>query len=217
MFPILRPQLSFAQRQCISVFISGGQMLDDEHLNSWFRREILPLESLLQGYLRRNWRSSDDIVELRQDVYERVLIGARKGGVPADARAYLFTVARNHLINRAKRAKIVSFEALADLEVFEPLADGQSGERYFIARDELRHAKAGIEKLPPRCREVIRLRKIEGMTAKETAVILGVTTDTINQQLKYGMKALIDHMLGGPGKIVRNIGKIGSRNSEAGQ
>jgi RNA polymerase sigma-70 factor (ECF subfamily) len=47
------------------------------------------------------------------------------------------------------------------------------------------------------------LRKVEGVSTQEAADVLGVSTETIRQQLKYGMKALIDHMLGGPGRIVR--------------
>lgn len=68
--------------------------------------------------------------------------------------------------------------------------------RALTARDELRHAKAGIDKLPPRCREVVRLRKLEGLSTQEAADALGVSTDNVRQQLKYGMKALIDHMIG---------------------
>lgn len=178
-------------------------MVNDDELNAWFRREVLPLERVLTSYIRRNWRVAEDVVELRQDIYEHALIGARRAGLPANARAYLFTLARNHLINHVKRARIVSFETIADLDTVGRDFDIFETEHALTARDELRHAKAGIDKLPPRCREVIRLRKLDGLSTREAADALGVTTETIRQQLKYGMKALIDHMVGGSGKIVR--------------
>jgi DNA-directed RNA polymerase specialized sigma24 family protein len=90
-------------------------MIDDEDLNAWFVREVLPLERSLSSYIRRNWRVPEDVLELRQDIYENVLIGARRA-LPTNARAYVYTVARNHLINNAKRARIVPIDAIADLD-----------------------------------------------------------------------------------------------------
>jgi len=60
-----------------------------------------------------------------------------------------------------------------------------------------------MDALPPRCREVVRLRKVEGLTTRETADRLGVGIDTIEQQLTLGMRALVDFMLGGSGKVRR--------------
>jgi len=194
--------------------IPTDKLVEDDVLNAWFVREVLPLERALTDYVRRNWRVTEDVPELRQDIYEQALIGARRE-LPSNTRAYVYTLARNHLINRAKRARIVSFEIVADLDSESFDLDMFETERALTARDELRHAKAGIDKLPPRCREVIRLRKLDGLSTQEAAAALGVSTETVRQQLKYGMKALIDHMVGGRGKIVRQrFGKHASRETQ---
>ena len=177
-------------------------MVDDEELNTWFVREVLPLERVLTSYLRRNWRVAEDVFELRQDIYEHSLIGARRE-LPLNTRAYVYTVARNLLINHAKRARIVPIETIADLDDAHRDIDMFEAERVLTARDELRHAKAGIDKLPVKCREVILLQKVEGLTDREAAERLGVTVETIRRQIKLGMKALFDHMSGGSGRIVR--------------
>ena len=65
--------------------------------------------------IHRSWPSAEDVVDIRQDVYERVL-NAAQHGVPSQPRAYLLTIARNLMINRARRAKIVSFDLISDLE-----------------------------------------------------------------------------------------------------
>ncbi len=189
-------------------------MVDDDALNTWFVREVLPLERALTAYVRRNWRVADDVFELRQDIYEHALIGARRE-LPANTRAYMYALARNHLINQAKRARVVQFDIIADLDGESVGFDMFEAERGLTARDELRHAKAGIDKLPPRCREVMRLRKLDGLSTQEAAEALGVSTETVRQQLKYGMKALIDHMVGGSGKIVRP--KFGRRSPQEAQ
>lgn len=177
-------------------------MIDDADLHSWFCEEVLALEHSLTRFIRRNWRIADDVVEIRQEVYELTLKGARNG-IPLHSRQYVFAVARNLLINRAKRAKIVSFDLVADLEQVETTIDLFAAERYLSARDELRRAQAGMDALPPRCREVVRLRKVEGLTTRETAERLGVGIDAVEQQLTLGMRALADFMLGGSGKVRR--------------
>jgi RNA polymerase sigma-70 factor (ECF subfamily) len=178
-------------------------MIDDAALNAWFCSEVLPLEEALMRFIRRNWRIAEDVIELRQDIYERSLNGARVA-LPANARAFVFTVARNHLINHAKRARIVSFDLVADLESVGQADDLLSTERHLDARDQLRRASDGLNALPPRCREVVRMRKIEGLSTKEAAALLGIGTDTVERQLTMGMRALVDFMLGGSGKLQRD-------------
>ena len=46
-------------------------------LDSWFVREVLPLEAILMQFLRRNSRSTSDVADLCQDVYMRVYQAAR--------------------------------------------------------------------------------------------------------------------------------------------
>lgn len=176
-------------------------MVDDNALHAWFCEEVLPLEGALMRFIQRNWRMVDEVLELRQDVYERALLGAQHE-IPANTAAYVFTVARNHLINRSARAKIVSFEAFVDLENFMQ-SDAFATERQLDARDQLRRAQAGIEALPRRCGEVVRLRKIEGLSTAETAARLGVSKTTIERQLTMGMRALANFMLGGTAKLKR--------------
>ena len=177
-------------------------MVDDETLEAWFCREVLPLERGLAHFIRRNWRAADEVSDLRHDVYELAIGGARNG-LPANTKAFLFTIARNHLINCARRQKIVSFELVADLETMEREVDMFAAERQLLARDALRRTRQGIERLSPRVREIVLLRKIEGLSTRETAERLGIGLGAVERQLSMGMKALADFMLGGSGRIVR--------------
>lgn len=177
------------------------ERIDDTVLQEWFCSQVLPLERALTAFIRRNWRETSEVTDLRQEVYERALIGAQSG-LPHHTSGYLYTIARNHIANRARRAKIVSFDLVADFNsgshfgTFEP-------EPALIARDELRRAMRGLEQLPPRCREVVQLRKLEGLTTKEVAERMGVGVDTVEKQLTLGVRALADFMLGGSGRIRR--------------
>jgi len=177
-------------------------MVDDQALKEWFCREVLPLERALSAFIRRNWRDVSEVTDLRQDVYERVLQGARHG-LPAQAGQFVYTVARNHLINRAKRARIVSFDVVVDLDAI-PGNDVLEPERQLLAREELRRIQLGLEELPPRCRQVVLLRKIRGLSTRETATELGVGIDTVERQMVLGMRALANFMLSGSAKLQRS-------------
>jgi RNA polymerase sigma-70 factor (ECF subfamily) len=177
-------------------------MVDAQRLDDWFLSEVMPLEPALMRFLRRNWRNGSEVADLRQELYVKLYDSGREA-LPTQTRAFVFRAARNLLINRALREQVVSIELVADLEALN-VAEATAGpERQVAARDELRRLQVGLDRLPPRCREVVVLRRIEGLSQREVAGRLGVGEDTVEKQMVYGMRALIDFMLGGSGKIRR--------------
>nr|WP_312295269.1 RNA polymerase sigma factor [Brevundimonas diminuta] len=189
-------------------------MVEDEELRAWFFREVFPLEAALTRFIRRNWRNENDVADLRQDIYAKVYTAAQRQ-LPIQARAFLFTTARNHLINTAKRAKIVSFDLVADLEASFPEAMSADLDRQLTARDELRRVQAGLERLPARCRQVMTLRRVEGLSTKEVAAHLNISVSTVEQQMVHGLRALTDYMMGGQGRIRRSPPKTTASKSES--
>jgi len=170
-------------------------MLDDAEIKVWFCREVLPLERQLLQFIRHNWGAEDEAADLLHDIYELAISAARKG-LPTATRPYLFAIARNHLINRTKRARIVSFERIADLEVVEHEGEGFDQERYLSARESLRRVQDALAKLTPRVRQIVRLRKLEGLNVKETAELLGIGSDAVRQQTSTGMRILAEQIYG---------------------
>ena len=189
-------------------------MIEDEELRAWFFREVFPLEAALTRFIRRNWRNESDVADLRQDIYTKVYTAAQRQ-LPIQARAFLFTTARNHLINTAKRAKIVSFDLVADLEASFPEAMSADLDSQLTARDELRRVQAGLERLPARCRQVMTLRRVEGLSTKEVAAHLNISVSTVEQQMVHGLRALTDYMMGGQGRIRRSPPKTAASKSES--
>lgn len=180
----------------------GGLMVAAHAVDLWFVQEVLPLEAALTRFLRRNWREESDILDLRQELYARVYESARNA-LPAYTRGFVFTAARNLLIDQVRRARIVAIDAVADLDQIGAGFIEIDPEREVTARDELRRFQAGLDRLPPRCREVVVLRKIEGLSQRQTAERMGIREDTVERQMQLGMRALADFMLGGPGLIRR--------------
>lgn len=162
-------------------------------VREWFVQEVLPLEGVIEGFLRRNWRDVDEIADLRQEVYARVF-DACKTFRPESAQAFVLTTARNLLIDRARRDQVVSFESYAEIESLPQPIDELSPERHASARSTLRRLQAALEKLPARCRMVIELRKIDELSQREVAARMGITEDTVERQVSKGVRALADAM-----------------------
>ncbi|KQV90208.1 hypothetical protein ASD15_23040 [Massilia sp. Root351] len=163
--------------------------MKDDELSAWFVEQVLPLEGVLERYLRRNWRDAGEIADLRQEVYARVYDGCAQRR-PESAQAFVLSTARNLLIDRARRAQIVSIEAFADMDTLAPTIDELSPERHLAARSELRLLQLALNLLPARCREVVELRKIEGLSQREVASRMGITEDTVERQVSKGVRAL---------------------------
>lgn len=99
----------------------------------------------------------------------------------------------------------MAIELMTDFELADLQgADLLTPERYTEARARLNRVQAGIDQLPNRCREVIRLRKIEGLSTREVADRMNISIGAVEQQISLGMPALVDFMLGGTGRLSRN-------------
>jgi RNA polymerase sigma-70 factor (ECF subfamily) len=71
-------------------------------------------------------------------------------------------------------------------------------DRSAIARDELRRLRDAIDRLPPHCRNVVIMRRIEDLSRGEIAVRLSLTEGTVSVYLSEGMYALADILNGEP-------------------
>jgi RNA polymerase sigma factor (sigma-70 family) len=176
--------------------LQGAQM-NAPSVDAWFAREVLPLEAVLVRFLRRNWRNDSEIADLLQDVYVRVFEAALKQ-VPDSPRHFVFAIARNLLINRARRERIVPFEAVADLEALDIAAECPGPEQMLMARDELIRLQAGVNRLPERSREAFLLRQVEGLSRREIAARMGISDKTVRWHLNEGLRALADILYGEP-------------------
>jgi len=169
--------------------------MTEDGINGWFVREVLPLEAALMQFLRRSWPNKSDIDDLAQEVYARVYEAAREK-IPQPVKPFVFTIARNLLIDRVRHEQVVPIEAVADLETLGVAVDAPGPDRNVMAQDELRRLQAALEKLPPRCREVVVLGRIEGLSGKEISQRLGIGASTVSEHLATGMNTLADLLFG---------------------
>lgn len=157
-----------------------------EH-SRWFAEEVQPHESSLRAYLRGKFPSLPDIDDLVQESYAR-LIRAKAAGRVNYAKAFLFTTARNAALDIFRRGKVVSFETVGDLTQLSVLEEGPTVADVINKQEELELLAEAVRALPDRCRQVLTLRLLYGLSHKEIASQLRISEHTVKAQLAKGMR-----------------------------
>jgi RNA polymerase sigma factor (sigma-70 family) len=152
----------------------------------WFREEIRPHERELRAYLKGRFPSLPDVDDLVQETYRRML-RAREDGHATLTRAYLFVVARNVALDLIRHEKAVAVERLGEIERLSVVEERPDAAETLSHDQELALLDAALQALPPRCREILTLRRIEGLSHREIAGRLGIAEATVNAQLAIGL------------------------------
>lgn len=79
--------------------------------------------------------------------------------------------------------------SLDDIENFT-VSPVSAPDSEFISREEIDALNRAIEELPPKCRHVFFLAKIERVPYKEISKLLDISVATINYHVSYAMDAL---------------------------
>lgn len=126
--------------------------------------------------------------DLVQQTFERVLERRYTGDQVANARALLFEVGRNLLIDRHRQSKLrrhESDEGLVDLS--GPAA--AEPESVYAGNQRVVLLVATIEALPPRCRKAFVLHKIEGLSHADVAREMGITLNMVERHVMLAVAA----------------------------
>lgn len=167
----------------------------DKALNDWFAHEILIHEAALVRYLARSWPHREDVHDLRQEIYMRVYEAAKRTR-PHSPKSFLFTTARHLMADRVRRNRVVSMQAVGDLEALNVPVEEVSLEQRAHARQELVQLARAFGALPPKCREVVWLRRVDELTQKEVASRLNISEKTVESHIVKGTRLLADILFG---------------------
>ncbi len=185
--------------------VSGGNQvnINDSHL---LKREIYPkdkksLELLHAKYSARLRRhialhigSIADAEDLTQNVFIELSKSDGQYDGSADVEKYLLGIT-NNVIHRYYRQKAGSVKTI-HLDSIGNLTDGsgtgpQADPAYQIESEELRKNIAlALAKLPPKARQAIKLRFIDGLTIKQAAEDLGCSDGAFRKLISYGLKKI---------------------------
>lgn len=148
----------------------------------------------LLAYVRSRTRGAPGALDIVQESFLRAMIAAR-GGQVANTRAYLFRIARNLLIDEARRDRTrASWLAPDEVSTDHPCHEA-TPERMLIAREDLMRLLAIVSRLPPRCQEVFMLRRFEDLDQAAIAKRLGLSRRTVEKHLRIALSRCLEGWL----------------------
>jgi len=158
----------------------------------WLADEVQPHEASVRGYLRHQFPDvdADDVV---QESYLK-LLKHEAGGKIVSAKAYFFSVARNTALKIFRRRRIFSTVPVNELPDWRVLDGGPNAVETVNARQRLELVADAVDLLPARCREVVRLAIVSGLSTPEIAGRLGISENTVRVQMARGIKKCSDYL-----------------------
>ena len=155
----------------------------------WFATELQPHEPMLRAWLRSNFPAGTDLDDIIQEAFIRVL-RARSDGEVHSPKALLFATARNLMLMQFRHRKVANEETLTDFELAGIMEDGPDVAEAVARSQEIELLTLAIQSLPPRCRQILTLRKIYGMSQKEVAAELNIAEHTVESQGTIALRKL---------------------------
>jgi RNA polymerase sigma factor (sigma-70 family) len=162
-------------------------MIENSEQTRWIAEEVQPHEDKLRNWLRLKFPSLSDVDDLIQESYAR-LLRAREMGKIRCVRSYFYTTARNVALDFFRHERIIVVTRIAEIEQLDVLDNSPDAAEAASNDDELAVLSEAIRMLPARCREVLVLRKINGLSQKEIARRLHITENTVAAQVSIGMR-----------------------------
>lgn len=155
--------------------------------HDWFEHEVRAHESLLRAWLTSRYPAVQDLDDIVQEAYVRV-IQARSRAEIAAPKAYLFKVARNLVLDRLRHEHALAFQSLADSPESDVLDPAEPVPQAVHHDQQLELMTEAIQSLPKQCRRIFTLRKVYGLSQAEIAQRMGLSVNTVSAQLTIGLQ-----------------------------
>lgn len=140
----------------------------------------------LRNYLRGRLGDTHLASDLVQDTFLRVI--ERPETRIQDVRAYLYTIARNLLLNHRKQESRRRTDSVPHEWLGTVAADAPSPEDAADATLQLERLQRFIGELPPRTQQIFVLNRVDGLTQPEVARALSVSESTVQKHLALAIQ-----------------------------
>ena len=165
--------------------------------NNQVSRIVRDAGERLRRFIRARVPSEADAEDVLQDVWQQLVTTLEAGPVERVG-AWLYTVARNRIIDRYRRPAITSLEAMAD----EADDDASLGFPDYLLREEKTPAtehrrrqfwerlRSALAELPLEQRQVFVWHELEGLSFQQIAALTGENLNTLLSRKRYAVLRL---------------------------
>ncbi len=161
---------------------------DEVAFEKLFRIFYKPLCGYAFGFLK----DSDAAEEIVQDVLVNIWQSRSTFHIETAIRAYLYRAVHNRCLNFIRHEKIKQQHQSYTVSINEHSYES-AGSR--LAVSELKQKiDDALEALPPGCRQVFRLSRMDGLSYKEIADLLEISVKTVENQMGKALKLMRIHL-----------------------
>ena len=201
----LQPVVSTSMRSA-AIAISTEQAEQSQRENAAIARGLKSqdpelLDQLIELYQHRLLRyllfltGKREVAEdLFQETWMRVLLRGAQYNGKARFDTWLFTIARNLVIDLSRKRQMASLDEMSeageDERPFEVAMDKPSPFEQFATREDRAEVTEVLGRLEPNYREVLMLRFHEEMSLEEIATVTRAPLSTVKSRLYRGLAAL---------------------------
>ena len=146
-------------------------------------------DASLRRYFARRGVRRDDVDDLIQDVYLRLMRRPESDGIQC-TRAFVFTTAANLLRDDYRRRRVRGTAPAADVDSLDLPAEGEDPERSAAAVQHLEAMQDTIRTLKPATRRVFLGHRLNGESYAELAHLLGVSVSMVEKHMIAAISAL---------------------------
>jgi RNA polymerase sigma-70 factor, ECF subfamily len=185
--------------------LAAGVSSDTQRIARGLRqRDVALLHALVEQYQYRLVRyliyllgRHDEVDDLVQETWLRVLERGRSYDGRSRFEPWLFTIARHLAIDHMRKRRTVSLEAEDDGESPLPASSDPSPFMVAARTEDSQRLAQSMQTLDFIYREVLVLRFQEDLSLQEVATVIGAPVSTVASRIYRGLQTLREQLEGG--------------------
>ncbi|UGU15312.1 RNA polymerase sigma-70 factor [Sinomicrobium kalidii] len=141
----------------------------------------------LHAYITSFTRDRDEAEDIVQQAFMVLWSKRRKLDTGKSLKSYLYTIAHNIYIDQHRQLKRRNafFDELKAAALRERIKEDED-----LVEQRIQKLKSIVESLPPRCREILQLNKLEGLKYREIAGRLDISLKTVEAQMRIAFRKI---------------------------
>ena len=158
---------------------------DEQAFELFFRKYYVRL----CGFANKYFNDPEEAREVVQEVFTKIWEGKEDIDPEESLRAYFFKITRNICINKLRRKQVES----KYIEIYKLVyvdKRGVSPYESLIANELNDNITAALLNIPPKCRRIFDLSRVEGLKYSEIAEVLGISVKTVEAQMSKALQIL---------------------------
>jgi len=163
---------------------------DSDIIAGWVAEEILPYERLVRNWLRRRWGHVVEVEDVLQEAYCRIASLQSIDHI-ANGKAYFFKTVQSVALDNLRRARTVGAREMTEMDGSSVLDEAPLADQVIEARQELKRVVVALGSLSPMTREIIELRRLHGLSQKETARRMGIAEHAVENHMVRGLRKVL--------------------------